>query len=124
MSILADVAPGLRGMPTGLPRVVPIDRKLFPDGLRTSGQHPPIDSQLRPFEEFPREITGPTVWKPQEMIDHPEKWIHRWTEEELEELLQSVENFIASGESLVNINKVFMSNPVGLSTAYLLHTFM
>ena len=106
MSVLADVAPGLRGMPTGLPHVVPIDRKLFPDGLRTSGQHPPIDSQLRPFEEFPQEITGPTVWEPQEMIENPQRWIHRWTDEELAELEQAVDAFIAAGEPLAHINKV------------------
>ncbi|KAJ5667307.1 taurine catabolism dioxygenase TauD [Penicillium longicatenatum] len=105
MSAQLDVAPGFRGMPQGLPRVLPIDRKLFPDGLRTSGQHPPVPDQLRAFEEFPREISGPTVWTPQEMIDHPEQWIHHWTENELQQLLEAVENFIASGTPLVNISK-------------------
>lgn len=106
MSIEMEITPALRGLPIGLPRVVPVDRKLFPDGLRTSGQHPPVDGQLRPFEEFPREITGPTVWTPQQMIDHPEEWIYQWSEAELEELLQAVEAFIASGTPLVNISKV------------------
>ena len=106
MSVALDVAPALRGLPAGLPRLVPVDRQLFPDGLRTSGQHPPIDGQLRSFEEFPREITGPTVWTPQQMIDHPEEWIHQWTKAELEELLQAVDNFIASGIPLINISKV------------------
>ncbi|KAB8226238.1 taurine catabolism dioxygenase TauD [Aspergillus novoparasiticus] len=105
MSIDLDVAPALRGLPAGLPRLVPVDRKLFPDGLRTSGQHPPIDGQLRHFEEFPREITGPTVWTPEQMVDHPEEWIHNWTEFELEELRQAVEGFIISGTPLVSINK-------------------
>lgn len=101
-----DVAPGLRGMPAGLPRLVPVDRKLFPDGLRTSGQHPPIESQLSPFKSFPREITGRTVWTPQEMIDNPGGWIHQWTETELKELRHAVDKFEASGTPLVQINKV------------------
>jgi hypothetical protein len=101
-----DTAPALRGLPAGLPRVVPVDRKLFPDGLRTSGQHPPIESQLRPFDEFPRIITGPTAWTAEHMIQHPEQWIHRWTEAELEELLQAVDTFIAWGTTLTSISKV------------------
>ncbi|CAG8978962.1 hypothetical protein HYALB_00012415 [Hymenoscyphus albidus] len=100
-----DVAPGLRGMPDGLPLIVPVDRKLFPDGLRTSGQHPPIESQLASLEEFPREITGPTVWEPEEMTSNPEAWIHHWTEEQRTELLQATERFIASGMPLTRISK-------------------
>jgi hypothetical protein len=106
MLVEMNVAPALRGLPAGLPRVVPVDRKLFPDGLRTSGQHPPIESQLRPFEEFPRNITGPTAWTAEHMIQHPEQWIHRWTEQELAELLQAVDTFIASGTPLTSISKV------------------
>lgn len=106
MAIQLDAVPSTRGMPAGLPQLVPVDRKLFPDGLRTSGQHPPIESQLQSFKNYPRHITGPTVWEPKEMEDHPEQWIHQWTADELEELLQAVEKFIASEESLVSISKV------------------
>ncbi|KAJ1709615.1 MFS multidrug transporter [Aspergillus flavus] len=95
-------APALRGLPAGLSRLMPVDRNLFPDGLRTSGQHPPIDGKLRHFEEFPREITGPT---PQQRVDYPEEWIHKWTEVEFEELLQTVEGFIAPGTPLISISK-------------------
>jgi hypothetical protein len=101
-----NVAPALRGLPAGLPRVVPVDHKLFPNGLRTSSQHPPIESQLHPFEEFPRNITGPTAWTREHMIQHPEQWIHRWMEPELAELLQAVDTFIASGVPLTSISKV------------------
>lgn len=82
---------------------MPVDRNLFPNSLRTSGQHPPIDGKLRHFEEFPREITGPT---PQQRVDYPEEWIHKWTEVEFEELLQTVEGFVASGTPLISISKV------------------
>ncbi|RAL66928.1 hypothetical protein DID88_007710 [Monilinia fructigena] len=37
-----------------------IDRKIFPDGIKTSGQHPPLYDQLRPYSDFPKEITGET----------------------------------------------------------------
>ncbi|TDZ19775.1 Taurine hydroxylase-like protein SAT17 [Colletotrichum orbiculare MAFF 240422] len=111
MSVSLDVAPSLRGMPAGLPYLVPVDRKLFSDGLRTSGQHPPIDSQLRPFESFPREISGPTVWTPQEMLDNQDEWIHRWTEDELRELRRAVDGFSASGTPLANISKASFRLP-------------
>lgn len=106
MSVQLDVAPGLRGLPDGLPRLLPVDRRLFPDGLRTSGQHPPIQGQLRPFEDFPTEITGPTLWEGKEMEKNTHKWIHQWTEPELHELLQATERFNAAGLSLAHIKKV------------------
>ena len=59
---------------------------IFPDGIRTSGQHPPVYSLLRPYEEFPREITGETVWQKEDFQSNPEKWTHAFSEEEIEEL--------------------------------------
>ncbi|KAM3503831.1 hypothetical protein MY10362_003945 [Beauveria mimosiformis] len=105
MAATLDVSPGLRGLPRGLPYHQPIDRKAFPDGLRTSGQHPPIESQIRPFEAFPTEITGPTVWEGREMATRHDEWAHHWTESELNELLQAVNAFTVSGIPLININK-------------------
>ena len=37
-------------------------KEIYPDGIKTSGQHPPLYDQLHPYEDFPKEITGPTVW--------------------------------------------------------------
>ena len=37
-------------------------RNIYPDGIKTSGQHPPLYDILRPYEDFPQKITGPTVW--------------------------------------------------------------
>ncbi|KAG6002350.1 hypothetical protein E4U54_000893 [Claviceps lovelessii] len=105
MSVELDVAPGLRGLPDGLPRLLPVDRRLFHDGLRTSGQHPPIESQLKAFEEFPTEITGPTVWEGKDMMSNPQDWIHQWTAAELDELLQAVDRYNASGLPLTHISK-------------------
>ncbi|RDL33054.1 putative Taurine catabolism dioxygenase TauD [Venustampulla echinocandica] len=105
MSVATGVSPGLRGLPAGLPRLAPVDRRFFADGLRTSGQHPPIDSQLSSFDQFPKRITGRTVWTPDEMADNPDKWIHKWTPSELAELERAVDAFTSSGEHLVNISK-------------------
>jgi len=33
-------------------------RNIFPDGIKTSGQHEPLYDQLRPYSDFPKEITG------------------------------------------------------------------
>ncbi|WEW58003.1 hypothetical protein PRK78_003470 [Emydomyces testavorans] len=73
---------------------VPLD--LFPDGLKTTGQHPPLYDQLKPFSEFPKEITGPTVWKAEDYQDCPDKWTHWFTDEELTELSDAADAFIAS----------------------------
>jgi hypothetical protein len=78
----------------------------FPDGLRTCGQQPPIYSLLRPYEDYPKEITGPTVWKAEDYRDHPERWTHRFSAEEIEELNKAADDFIASGTPLTGITKV------------------
>ena len=84
----------------------PISWDLFPDGLKTTGQHPPLYDQLVPFEKFPKEITGPTVWKAEEYREHPEKWTHVFTEAQIEELSKASDAFIASKTPLTGISKV------------------
>lgn len=106
MSTAMTVAPGFRGLPDGLPRLAPVDRNFFPDGLRTSGQHPPIESQLKPFEDFPKKIEGHSIWTPEHMINNPNKWIHKWTLSELTDLERAVDGFITSGTPLTAISKV------------------
>jgi hypothetical protein len=78
----------------------------FPDGLKTSGQHPPIYSALRPYEDYPQEISGPTVWKAEEYRDNPELWKHPFNPEEIEELSEAADKFIAAGTPLTGISKV------------------
>ncbi|RLL93265.1 hypothetical protein CFD26_102277 [Aspergillus turcosus] len=79
---------------------------IFPDGLKTTGQHPPLYELLQPFERFPKEITGPTVWTAAEYRDHPEKWTHRFTPEELDELSRTADEFMRSKIPLTGISKV------------------
>jgi len=84
---------------------VPANKAIFPDGIKTSGQHPPIYSLLCPYEDFPKEITGPTVWKAEDYVNNPERWTHPFSEEEIAELSQAADNFIKSGTPLTGISK-------------------
>lgn len=81
-------------------------RDIFPDGIRTSGQHPPVYDQLKPYSEFPKEITGPTLWRKEDYVNNPEKWIHPFTDEEIQELSDTADRFIESGTPLTGITKV------------------
>lgn len=83
---------------------------IFPDGIRTSGQHPPVYSLLKPYSEFPQQITGNTVWQKEDFQTHPEKWVHPFTEDEIAELGEAADKFIESGIELTGISKV--SNPL------------
>jgi hypothetical protein len=83
---------------------VPTD--LFPDGIKTSGQLPPIYEQLKPYDAFPKEISGPTVWKAEDYKDVPERWTHRFSSDEIAELSAAADKFIADGIPLTGITKV------------------
>lgn len=89
----------------------PAKMSLFPDGLKTSGQAEPVFSLLRPYEDYPKEVAGPTVWKAEEYRDHPERWTHRFTAEEIRELGKAADEFIASGVPLTGITKVSRVDP-------------
>jgi hypothetical protein len=93
---------------TPLPQVKNADapRSIFPDGIRTSGQHPPLYDALKPYSEFPKEITGPTLWKKEDYENSPERWTHPFTDEEIQELSDTADAFIASGTPLTGISKV------------------
>lgn len=90
--------------PHQLKASVPID--IFPDGLKTTGQHPPLYDHIQPFEKFPKEITGPTVWTAEDFKNNPEKWTHVFTEEEIEELSNAADKFLAAKIPLTGITKV------------------
>lgn len=83
-----------------------VDRKVFPDGIKTSGQHPPLYDQLRPYSEFPKEITGETVWKAEDYANNPERWVHVFSDEEIKELSEVADKFLASKTPLTGISKV------------------
>jgi hypothetical protein len=80
-------------------------RDIFPDGIRTSGQHPPLYDLLKPYSAFPKQITGPTVWRASDFTSHPERWIHPLTPSDINELSTAADAFLASGQPLEGISK-------------------
>ena len=100
------MAPGLVDHTPAFLQDGPVNKKLFPDGYKTSGQLDPVYSLVQPYEKFPKEITGPTVWKSADYKDKPEKWTHTFTDEEIAELGAAADNFINAGHPLTGMRKV------------------
>ncbi|KAL4791029.1 hypothetical protein BDV19DRAFT_371329 [Aspergillus venezuelensis] len=86
---------------TQTPTALPLD--IFPDGLKTTGQHPPLYDELHPYEKFPKSISGPTFWKAKDYRDAPERWTHRFNEEEVAELSATADAFLAAKIPLTGI---------------------
>ncbi|KAL4882539.1 hypothetical protein BJY04DRAFT_186370 [Aspergillus karnatakaensis] len=82
---------------------LPLDK--FPDGLKTTGQHAPLYEELHPFDDFPKSIEGPTVWNAEDYKNNPEKWTHRFTQEEVAELSATADAFLAAKTPLTGISK-------------------
>ncbi|KAH7141851.1 hypothetical protein EDB81DRAFT_899231 [Dactylonectria macrodidyma] len=82
-----------------------VNKGIFPDGYKTSGQYEPVYSAIQPYDRFPKEITGPTAWQPQEYRNNPEKWTHSFTEEEVAEIEAAADAFIESRLPLTAITK-------------------
>lgn len=89
-----------------------INLSVFPDGLKTSGQHPPVYSRVRPYKDFPKVHNGPTVWKAEEYRENPELWTHHFTDEELQELEAVTDDFIQKDLPLTGISKVVPWTPI------------
>jgi hypothetical protein len=102
------MAPALTVEPAEETRA-PVSTAIYPDGFKTSGQHPPLYEKLRPYSEFPREITGPTVWKAEDYRNNPERWVHVFTSEEVAELEVAIDKFIKVGTPLTGITTVCLA---------------
>ena len=87
-----------------------VDKKIFPDGIKTSGQHPPLLQSLRPYSDFPKEITGESVWKAEDYTNNPERWVHVFSGEEIAELSAVADQFIAGQTPLTGISKASFSH--------------
>ena len=83
-----------------------VSRAIFPDGIKTSGQHPPNYNEVKDHSEFPGKIEGPTLWTAEDYKDNRERWVHQFSNEEIEEMSKAAEAFIASGIPLTGITKV------------------
>ncbi|MDI1486597.1 MAG: hypothetical protein OHK93_005829 [Ramalina farinacea] len=82
-----------------------VSKAIFPDGIKTSGQHEPIYEDLRDYADFPEIIDGPTVWKAEDYKDNPERWVHHFSEQEISELSTAADDFRASNTPLTGITK-------------------
>jgi hypothetical protein len=102
----STMAPGLVEATGSQTLSRPVKLSVFPDGFKTSGQHPPVYSQVRPYADFPKIHTGPTVWKPEDYREHPELWTHRFTADEVAEISHATDQFIQGGAPLTGISKV------------------
>ena len=105
------MAPGLTAT---LPHQGPSSKEhalklVFPDGIKTSGQHPPLYEQLRSYDDFPEEITGATIWDAEDYKRNPERWTHYLAENEIEELSEAADEFRAATIPLTGISKVLSS---------------
>ncbi|KAK5093774.1 hypothetical protein LTR70_001584 [Exophiala xenobiotica] len=89
----------------------PIDESVFPDGIRTSGQHPPLYNQIYPYSSFPKHISGPTKWEPQDYASNPERWVHPFSMPEIEELSQAADKVISDNVPLTGITKDLFDLP-------------
>jgi hypothetical protein len=81
-------------------------KNVFPDGIRTSGQHFPIAEKLRPYTDFPKQISGPTIWTKEDFEQKPELWTHSFTEDEIEEIGAASDRFLEEGIPQTGISKV------------------
>jgi hypothetical protein len=81
-------------------------RSIFPDGIRTSGQHPPLYNKLKPYSAFPKEIVEKTLWKKEDYENAPDRWTHAFTDDEVKELNDAADAFIERGIPLTGITKV------------------
>ncbi|KAJ5129073.1 uncharacterized protein N7443_006189 [Penicillium atrosanguineum] len=87
------------------------DTDKFPDGLKTSGQHPPVYSWVRPYADFPKVHTGPTVWKAEDYRNSPELWTHRFSDNEIQEISAAADEFIEMEIPLTGISKTNFALP-------------
>jgi hypothetical protein len=93
------------GAPTPTPsKANPVDFAVFPDGIKTSGQHAPLYDQLAPYSTFPKVISGPTLWHPSTYTYNPERWTHPLSSSEIAELSTAADALLSSSTPLTAIS--------------------
>ncbi|KAI0162961.1 hypothetical protein BJ166DRAFT_524968 [Pestalotiopsis sp. NC0098] len=82
-----------------------VNRDVFPDGFKSTGQHPPQYDLIYPYSDFPKHIEGPTVWKAEDYANNPERWVHQFSEAEIAELSAAADRFMELQLPLTGITK-------------------
>lgn len=82
----------------------------------TSGQHDVDTELLVPYEELPKRIEGSTVWNSEDYRGeaNASKWIHTWTDEEINQLEQAATVWRDSGRELGEIERSTFPLPSSL----------
>lgn len=106
LNLFTNMSPSRIDEPADFWDPVPAKKSIFPDGIKTSGQQEPIYAFVRPYDDFPKHITGPTVWKKEDFLNSAEKWTHRFTEEEIKEISLVADRYIENDFPLTGITKV------------------
>lgn len=102
-ALTSSAPPTRHALPT--PNIKKVNKTIFPDGIRTSGQHEPIYSLLQPYSSFPTEIHGPTAWSKTDYAPSPERWTHVFSDAEISEISAAADAFLASGTPLTGISR-------------------
>lgn len=85
------------------------DKSAFLDSVETTRQQPPVYELLRAYSDFPKQITGKTVWHRDDYLGSSEKeseWKHPFTDEQIKEMSTAADGFLKSGRPLTNTKKV------------------
>ena len=111
MHVDATMAPGPRvtnETTTALQsHVTTVDRKV---DTKTSGQHSPRYELLQPYDQFPKKVSGPTLWDIKDYKHNPERWVYRFDGTDISELSTAADRFINQERPLVEITKVGSSS--------------
>lgn len=68
---------------------------------------------MTPYDEFPKEVSGSTVWKAEDYRDNPERWTHVFSEQEIAELGGAADAFLESGKPLTAMARVSWARSSG-----------
>lgn len=71
----------------------------------TSGQWDQLPESITPYEQYPKEVTGRTVWRQEDYANSPERWVHWWTADQLAQIEAAALAFEQAGISLTDISK-------------------
>jgi ABC-type Zn uptake system ZnuABC Zn-binding protein ZnuA len=71
-----------------------------------TGQHPPIYSLLQPYERFPKEVAGPSVWRADDLKNNSDSWTYEFSQGQIEELGQAADAILGNGIKLTDISQV------------------
>jgi hypothetical protein len=71
----------------------------------TSGHHAPQTDLIAPFDAFPAEVDGRTVWQAKDFQERPDTWQRPLTAEEISELSTAADAFAAKGLPLTAMSK-------------------